>query len=88
MKVIHETTKQIYYTNDTTKMLLQYCVRDLNNNTPPLTDCLVVIVEDKKTKTKTYVLYEKGEPIHACTQFDSMAVHIEVERFRRSRNGR
>lgn len=84
MKIIHETPTHIYYTNETTKMLEHHCVRDLNNNAPPLKDCLVAIAEEKASKTKVYVLYEKGEPIHACVQFDSMAVYIEVERFRRS----
>lgn len=70
-----------FYTSTACKLIEKECTTPATNN-PKLIGHKVYICQDKKTKTETYVLFnKKGEAIADSYTMDGLAIKIEMLRF-------
>ena len=85
-KLICENQSCEVYENDITKMLTNYCTEEKMHDLFPLKNHQVFVVKQKEDNCKVYMLYEKGAPIYMANSIEAMAAHIDILRFRHTRD--
>ena len=85
MKQVFENELCKFYENDITKILSEYCVKELTTNLPAMEGFDVLLAEHKSDGTKTYVLYHENTPVYQATQPEAIAAHIDMLRLKLKR---